>query len=120
MGDIVGIMAGSIFAPNIPPIFRQYGPYWQDIGRRVFASNSGIAKQHGNSLRALELWEAARPLFKRSSQTKQIQDIDERLSRISEEVKEQHMLNVARLAELNAPAWKAEDVEEDLSEDELE
>ncbi|KAJ7719491.1 hypothetical protein B0H16DRAFT_1795233, partial [Mycena metata] len=79
-----------------------------------------IAKQHGDSLRALELWEAARPLFKRSSQTKQIQDIDERLSRISEEVKEQHMLNVARLAELNAPAWKAEDVEEDLSEDELE
>ncbi|KAJ7742814.1 hypothetical protein B0H16DRAFT_1860551 [Mycena metata] len=40
-----------------------------------------ISEKNGDLLKALELWEMARPLFERSSQTKRIQDIDERLGR---------------------------------------
>ncbi|KAJ7770762.1 hypothetical protein B0H16DRAFT_220076 [Mycena metata] len=76
-----------------------------------------ISKKHGNLLKALELWESARPLFEHSSQAKRVQAIDERLVGIGEDVWEQHKGNSARLAELNAPTTK---VEEDVSEDELE
>ncbi|KAJ7035328.1 hypothetical protein C8F04DRAFT_1233758 [Mycena alexandri] len=79
-----------------------------------------ISKKNGDLLKALELWETARPLFERSSQVKRVQDIDERLAGIDEEVKEQHRINLAQLAELNAPAGKVEEVEDDSSEDELE
>ncbi|KAJ7741864.1 hypothetical protein B0H16DRAFT_1464307 [Mycena metata] len=70
-------------------------------------------------LKALELWETARPLFECSSQAKRVQDIEERVGRISEEVKEQHQKNLARLAELNVPAGKVEEVDSDAEELEL-
>ncbi|KAJ7732132.1 hypothetical protein B0H16DRAFT_1696463 [Mycena metata] len=38
-----------------------------------------ISKKNSDLLEAMDLWETARPLFERSSQTKQVQDIDERL-----------------------------------------
>ncbi|KAJ7740552.1 hypothetical protein B0H16DRAFT_1757695, partial [Mycena metata] len=38
-----------------------------------------IAKKNGDVLKALELWETARPLFGHSSQAKKVQDIDERV-----------------------------------------
>ncbi|KAJ7779634.1 hypothetical protein B0H16DRAFT_1710910 [Mycena metata] len=79
-----------------------------------------ISNKHGDFLRALEVWEQARPLFERSSQAKRIQNIDERLLGISENVKEQHKRNLDRLAELNAPVGTVEELDEDLSEDELE
>ncbi|KAJ7695872.1 hypothetical protein B0H16DRAFT_1706483 [Mycena metata] len=69
-----------------------------------------IAKKNGDLLKALELWETAKPLFERSSQAKRVQDIDERVGSISEETKEQHRKNLARLAELNVPAGKVEEV----------
>ncbi|KAJ7703831.1 hypothetical protein B0H16DRAFT_1704952 [Mycena metata] len=77
-----------------------------------------ISKKNGDFLRALELWETARPLFERSSQSKQVQNIDKRLAGINEEVKQQHRLNLARLAELNAPAGNVEELEEDSCEGE--
>ncbi|KAJ7741876.1 hypothetical protein B0H16DRAFT_1861677 [Mycena metata] len=55
-----------------------------------------IAKKNRDLLKALELWETARPLFERSSQAKRLQDIDERISGIGEEVKERHRKNLAR------------------------
>ncbi|KAJ7755262.1 hypothetical protein B0H16DRAFT_1690378 [Mycena metata] len=79
-----------------------------------------IAKRNGDLLKALELWETARPLFECSSQAKQVQDIDERVGDISEEVKEQHQKNLAPLAELNVPAGKVEEVNSDPEELELE
>ncbi|KAJ7032098.1 hypothetical protein C8F04DRAFT_668142 [Mycena alexandri] len=79
-----------------------------------------ISNKNGDLLKALELWETARPLFERSSQVKRVQDIDERLGGITEEVKQQHRINLAQLAELNAPVGKVEEVEDDSSEDELE
>ncbi|KAJ7768472.1 hypothetical protein B0H16DRAFT_1453168 [Mycena metata] len=75
-----------------------------------------IAKNNGDALKALELWETARPLFERSSQAKRVQDIDERVGSISEETKEQHQKNLARLAELNVPAGKVEEVDSDTEE----
>ncbi|KAJ7018205.1 hypothetical protein C8F04DRAFT_1329177 [Mycena alexandri] len=79
-----------------------------------------LSNKHGDLLRALELWETARRLFDRSSQAKRVQDIDERLVGIGEDVKEQHKINLAQLTELNAHTGKLEEVEEGLSEDELE
>ncbi|KAJ7915956.1 hypothetical protein B0H13DRAFT_1871573 [Mycena leptocephala] len=45
-----------------------------------------ISKGHGDLLKAVEFWEAARPLFERSSQAKQVQGIDERLANITRDV----------------------------------
>ncbi|KAJ7715744.1 hypothetical protein B0H16DRAFT_496394 [Mycena metata] len=75
-----------------------------------------MAKKNGDLLKALELWETAKPLFERSSQAKRVQDIDERVGSISEETKEQHQKNLARLAELNVPAGKVEEVDSDTEE----
>ncbi|KAJ7732152.1 hypothetical protein B0H16DRAFT_1770586 [Mycena metata] len=75
-----------------------------------------ISKGSTDLLKALELWETARPLFERSSQVKRVQDIDERLAGINDEVKEQHRINLRQLAELNAPMGKAGGVKEDLSD----
>ncbi|KAJ7906400.1 hypothetical protein B0H13DRAFT_2333516 [Mycena leptocephala] len=72
----------------------------------------------GNSdlLKAVELWERARPLFECSSQAKQVHDIDERFANISKDVLEQHRHNLAHLAELNAPSGTVEELEDDLSD----
>ncbi|KAJ7024855.1 hypothetical protein C8F04DRAFT_1269863 [Mycena alexandri] len=78
-----------------------------------------ISEKNGDLLNALELWELARPLFERSSQTKQIQAIDERMSRVDEDVKEQHQKNQVCLVELSVPAGKVTEAEEVDSETEL-
>ncbi|KAJ7042260.1 hypothetical protein C8F04DRAFT_1229957 [Mycena alexandri] len=72
-----------------------------------------MSKKHGDFLKALEFWETAKPLFERSSQAKRVHDIDERLSGVGEDVKEQHQRNLARLTELNAPTGTMEEVDKD-------
>ncbi|KAJ7752657.1 hypothetical protein B0H16DRAFT_1459831 [Mycena metata] len=79
-----------------------------------------ISEKNGDLLNALELWEMARPLFKRSSQTKQIQAIDERMSRVDQDVKEQHQKNLAHLVTLSVPAGRVDEEDEGDSETELE
>jgi hypothetical protein len=69
---------------------------------------------HGNPLKAVEFWDGARPLFEHSSQAKQVQHINERVANISEDVLEQHRINLAHLAELNAPAGTVQELEDDL------
>ncbi|KAJ7734810.1 hypothetical protein B0H16DRAFT_1695762 [Mycena metata] len=44
-----------------------------------------ISQREGDLLKALKLWEAARPLFERSSQTKRVQDVDKRLAWVDQE-----------------------------------
>jgi hypothetical protein len=56
-----------------------------------------ISKSHGNLLKAVELWETARPLFKQSSQAKQVENIDESLAGVGEDVVEQYQYNLGRL-----------------------
>jgi TolA-binding protein len=75
-----------------------------------------ISKGHGDMLKAVEFWEVARPLFERSSQAKQVQYIDERVTAISEDVLEQYRNNLAHLAKLNAPSGTVEELEDDLSD----
>jgi tetratricopeptide (TPR) repeat protein len=75
-----------------------------------------ISKGHGDLLKAVEFWDAARPLFERSSQTKQMQEIDERLTSVGKDVLEQHIMNLACLMEINAPTGIVEEAEDDLSD----
>jgi hypothetical protein len=75
-----------------------------------------VAKEHGDLLKAVEFWDAARPLFERSSQGKQVELIDERLASVSTDVLQQHRRNLACLAGINAPTVLVEEVEDDLSD----
>jgi hypothetical protein len=75
-----------------------------------------ISEGHSNLLKAVEFWEAARPLFEHSSQAKQVQGIDERVANITEDVLKQHRNNLACLQELNALAGPVEVLEDDLSD----
>jgi hypothetical protein len=43
-----------------------------------------------NTLKAVELWTTARPLFERSSQAKQVENVDQRLASVSKNVLEEH------------------------------
>ena len=45
-----------------------------------------ILRSHGNLLAAIKHWDNARPLFERSSQTKQIEAIDESLASVEKDV----------------------------------
>jgi hypothetical protein len=67
-------------------------------------------------LKAVEFWDAARPLFQRSSQAKQVELIDERLAGVCKEVLEQHRMNLAHPGEINAPTGIVEEAEDDLSD----
>ncbi|KAJ7887991.1 hypothetical protein B0H13DRAFT_1888545 [Mycena leptocephala] len=77
-----------------------------------------ISKAHGDLLKAveLELWQTARPLFERSSQAKQVENIDKRLTSVGDNVLEQHRKNLACIAEYNPPSGAAENLEGDLSD----
>jgi hypothetical protein len=68
-----------------------------------------ISQGHGDLVTAVEHWETARPLFEQSSQAKQAEQIEERLATVSEDVLEQHKMNLARVAELNVPSATMED-----------
>lgn len=56
-----------------------------------------IAANHSQLLTAVELWENARALFKRSSQGKQVADVDKRLADMKPEVREQYRKNLDSL-----------------------
>ncbi|KAJ7698500.1 hypothetical protein B0H16DRAFT_1837248, partial [Mycena metata] len=75
-----------------------------------------IVRKNGDFVKALELWEAARPLFERCSQVNRVQDIDQRIGGMSQEVREQHERNLVQLAELNVPMAKVEALDEDSSD----
>ncbi|KAJ6552312.1 hypothetical protein DFH09DRAFT_1086089 [Mycena vulgaris] len=61
-----------------------------------------ILKQEGDMAKAVELWQTARPLFERSSQTKQISLIDDRLSGIHDSPEDKEN-NLANLLDIHAP-----------------
>ncbi|KAJ7827297.1 hypothetical protein B0H13DRAFT_1917729 [Mycena leptocephala] len=69
-----------------------------------------MSKEHGNLLKAVELWETARPLFERSSQAKQVENIDQRIAGVDEDVLKQHRKNLAHLAVLNAPLGTVDEI----------
>jgi tetratricopeptide (TPR) repeat protein len=69
-----------------------------------------ISKGYGDLLKAVELWETARPLFEQSSQAKQVENIDQRLAGVSEDVLEQHRKKLAHLTELTAPSGTVDEI----------
>jgi tetratricopeptide (TPR) repeat protein len=75
-----------------------------------------IAREHDDLCKAMEFWDAARPLFKRSLQTKQIELLNERIASVGKDVLEQQRMNLARLVEINAPTGIVEEAEDDLSD----
>jgi hypothetical protein len=70
-----------------------------------------ISKGQGNLLKAVELWDTARPLFEQSSQAKQVGYVDQRLAGVSKDVLEQHNKNLARLAKLNVSSTAVKDTD---------
>jgi hypothetical protein len=79
-----------------------------------------ISKGQGNRLKAVKLWESARPLFERSSQTKQVHHVDERLAGVGEDVLHQYRKNLACLAELNVPSVTVGDVDNESDIEDME
>ncbi|KAJ6474008.1 hypothetical protein C8R47DRAFT_1076446 [Mycena vitilis] len=73
-----------------------------------------IHKGRGDLLKAVELWDTARP---RSSQDKRVKKIDERVACMGKDLLEQHRKSLALLADLSAPSGIVEEQEEDLSDD---
>ncbi|KAJ7482568.1 hypothetical protein FB451DRAFT_1442001 [Mycena latifolia] len=66
-----------------------------------------ILELHGDISKAEKLWITARPLFERSSQTKQVGHIDERLARMSH-LLEHHLEPIVQLSALKALATHPE------------
>jgi tetratricopeptide (TPR) repeat protein len=72
-----------------------------------------ISSRHGDLLKAVELWESARPLFERSSQAKEVQCVDERLSCVGSNVLDCHRENIARLVRLDVPSGNSSHIEDE-------
>jgi tetratricopeptide (TPR) repeat protein len=54
-----------------------------------------IAKEHDDLHKAVESWDAARPLFEQSSQAKQVELIEERLANVGKDLLVQQRMNLA-------------------------
>jgi tetratricopeptide (TPR) repeat protein len=74
-----------------------------------------ICKKHDHLPKAIEYWTTARPLFERSSQGKQVENIDQRLASINQHVLEQHKNNLDCLTILNASTGASDDLSVVLS-----
>jgi hypothetical protein len=66
----------------------------------------------------MELWDTARPLFERSSQAQQVENIDCRIAGLGQEIQLQHRENLAKLAHPNALSGTADEVEDDQADTE--
>ncbi|KAJ7256306.1 hypothetical protein C8J57DRAFT_1650728 [Mycena rebaudengoi] len=83
---------------------------------------AGIMNNRGEIRKAVELWKAARPLFKRSSQMKDIIMIDANLAEVDAAVLVEYEEQLQRLSELHVPGgaqgtYIVEVVEEEEEED---
>ncbi|KAJ7794283.1 hypothetical protein B0H14DRAFT_3159142 [Mycena olivaceomarginata] len=76
-----------------------------------------IHKRCNDLLKAVGHWETARPLFKRSSQAKQIVQIDEMLASVGKDVHQQHRENLVKLAELKISSGISDETEDDLEDE---
>ncbi|KAJ7687894.1 hypothetical protein B0H14DRAFT_887541 [Mycena olivaceomarginata] len=72
-----------------------------------------ISSRRGDLLKAVELWESARPLFERSSQVKEVQYVDERLSRVGSNVLDHNRENIAHLVRLDVPCGNSSNIKDE-------
>jgi lipopolysaccharide biosynthesis regulator YciM len=70
-----------------------------------------ISREHGNFPKAVEHWQAARPLFERASQAKRVADIEERLAGVNQDMLDQHRSSFTHLAEWDLSSGISEDLE---------
>ncbi|KAJ6592067.1 hypothetical protein DFH09DRAFT_1414922 [Mycena vulgaris] len=75
-----------------------------------------ISKEHGDILKAAELWRIARPLFERSSQSKKVALVDKELLSIAGDVLDEHTGSLALLAEIHPPSAALETTTGSLEE----
>jgi hypothetical protein len=68
-----------------------------------------ILNNCGEAMKAVELWKAARPLFKRSSQTKDILKIDGKLAEVDSAVLAEYEKQLQQLSELHVSASAVEE-----------
>ncbi|KAJ7896686.1 hypothetical protein B0H14DRAFT_3124887 [Mycena olivaceomarginata] len=71
-----------------------------------------ISSRCGDLLKAVELWESARPLFKRSSQATEVSYVDERLSRVGSNALDHHRENVGHPSRLDVPSGNLSHIED--------
>jgi tetratricopeptide (TPR) repeat protein len=94
---------------------------WMDVHRsraECMLRLGDIFRGHRDLIKAVEFWEKARPLFERSSQAKQVDNIDEKLAGVGAYVPEQPQ---KKLAQLSTPSGTVEGLKDNLSDsDELE
>jgi chromosome segregation ATPase len=74
-----------------------------------------IWERRGETMKSVELWKAARPLFQRSSQKKDVVRTDRKLADVDPAIIEEYEKSLQRIAELKTPAEELEEahVEED-------
>ncbi|KAJ7265622.1 hypothetical protein C8J57DRAFT_1620615, partial [Mycena rebaudengoi] len=80
-----------------------------------------ILNNCGEAMKAVELWKAARPLFERSSQMKDILKIDGKLAEVDSAVLAEYEEQLQRLSELHVPVSAPEEAyitEEEEKEEE--
>jgi tetratricopeptide (TPR) repeat protein len=80
-----------------------------------------ILNNHGEVMKAVELWKAARPLFERSSQMKDIVKIDAKLAEVDSIILVKYEEQLQQLSELHVPVSAPEEayIFEEEEEDEL-
>jgi hypothetical protein len=72
-----------------------------------------ISNRCGDLLKAVEFWNTARPLFERSSQAKEVQCVDERLSHVGSNFLDHHRENIAHLVRLDVPSGNLFNIEDE-------
>jgi tetratricopeptide (TPR) repeat protein len=61
-----------------------------------------ISNENGDVMKAVEFWKTARPLFERSSQAKQVSLLDDKLSRISQDMLDDYERSLTLLSNTHA------------------
>ncbi|KAJ7369230.1 hypothetical protein DFH08DRAFT_833365, partial [Mycena albidolilacea] len=72
-----------------------------------------ISSRRGDLLKAIQLWESAKPLFERSFQVKEVQYVDDRLSCIGSNILDCHRQNIARLVRLDVSSGNLSHIEDE-------
>jgi hypothetical protein len=84
---------------------------------------ANILNDRGEAMKAVELWKAARPLFERSSQMKDIVTIDAKLAEVDSAILVKYEEQLQQLSELHVPVRAPEEAyiteEEEQEEDEV-
>jgi hypothetical protein len=73
----------------------------------------GQTDRYGDVLKVVEFWNTARPLLERSSQAKEVQCVDERLSHVGSNVLDHHRENIARQVRLDVPPGNLSHIEDE-------